>query len=257
MADGDISGGSSSSMMDTANKGVKFIDDFASLFRGTSTSNSTNKNIDVTTTTQEEVDPAKAKALLEQLLSGVQGLAAVSSGQKAAGIYDSTTNTQMVNDLLSSSTASIAALGKKTTQEQNGTITDSSSQHKKGALEWIVCTELYLQKRLPHRYYRHGFKIFAAHSDKTKQGYYYWAVGAVKHLRKYPNSKLSKFLEVTFNARAEYLAAEAGERVARKTVLGFLVKHITYAICVILSRTVARKPTNWFNEVYGEFFEEV
>lgn len=251
MASGDLpSSNGPSNMVDTGNKIVSFIDDAVGLFRGKTSSTNNTKQINLATTTEEDVSDEKAKALLQQLLSGINGLAAVSSGQKSAGIYDSTTNMQLTNDLLARSTADIAALSKKTTQVQSGAVTDSSTQRKKGALEWIVCTELYQQGRLPHRWYRHGFKVFAAHSAKTKQGYYYWAVGAVKHLRKYPNSKLSKFLEVIFNARAEYLAAEAGERTARKTMLGFLVKHITYVLCVVISRTIARKPIDWYSEVY-------
>jgi hypothetical protein len=250
MADGDISGGSAGSMIDTANKGVKFIDDFASLFRGTSSSSSVNKNVNLKTTTEEEVDPAKAKALLEQLLSGVNGLAAITSGQKTVGIYDSTTNQQLVNDLLARSTADIAALGKKTTQAQTGTVTDSSSQHKKGALEWIVCTELYNQGRMPHKFYRYGARVFASYSDRSKQGYYLWAVPAVRHLRKHPHSVLSAILQDVFVARAEYLAAQAGCKEARKTVAGFLTTHVLFVVCVLLSRTIARKPIDWFNQVY-------
>lgn len=233
---------------------AKGVDDVWSLFRGKtdSTNGNSTQNINVTNTTEEDVSNEKAKAYLQQLLGGVNGLAALTSGQKSAGIYDSTTNMQLTNDLLAQVTANVAALSKKTTTTQAGTVsTDtSSSQHKKGALEWIVCTELYKQGRMPHRWYRHGFKVFAAHSAQTKNGYYYWAVPLVKHLRKHPDSVLSAITQDAFNARAEYLAAEAGERTARKTIAGFLVKHITYVVCVVISRTIARKSIDWYSEVY-------
>lgn len=254
MASGDMQGGSASGMVDTANKGVDFINGFASLFRGTTASNNTNSNrtLDTTTTDTEEVSPEKAMALLQQVLGGVQGLSAVSGGQKASGMYGSTVNQQLVNDLLARSTADVAALSSKKTQTQTGTINDaqSNSQHKKGALEWIICTELNKQGRLPNKFYRYGARVFASYSPVSKQGYYIWAVPAVKHLRKYPNSKLSNLMEVVFNARAEYLAAKAGCKSARKTVLGFLTTHILFVVCVALSRTIARKPIDFMSAVY-------
>lgn len=231
---------------------AKGIDDVWSLFRGTSNNQSATQNIDITNTTQEDVSEDKAKAYLEQLLNGTNGLASVTSGERAAGAYDTTTKTMLVNDLLGSVTANVAALSKKTTTTQEGTVQNSTSQHKKGALEWIVCTELHNQGRMPHSWYRKGAKVFAAHSDKTKQGYYYWAVPAVKHLRKYPNSKLSNFLAHIFYNRAEYLAAKAGSKSAKKTFFGWAVTHITYAVCVVISRTIARKPIDWYSEVYNE-----
>lgn len=252
MADGDI--GTGGSKVDEANKMVAFVDDFVGLFRGkkTTTSNNTTKNVDLTTTESEDVSPEKALALLEKLLSSTQGLAAVSSGQKVAGLYDSTVSQQLTNDLLSQSTADIAALSKVKTSSQTGTVTDSSVQtnKKKGALEWIVCTELYTQGRMPHKFYRHGFKVFAEHSPRIKQGYYYWAVPLTQHLRKHPDSVLSAITQDVFNARAEYLAANGGCREARKTVLGFITTYSLIAICWLLSRTVARKPIDWYSQVY-------
>lgn len=252
MASGDIPGGGSK--IDQAQKGVDLVDSFVSLFRGKTSSNTVNdrKNVDLTTVNTEEVSSEKAAALLQQLLGSIQGLAAVSSGQKATGMYDSTTSSQLTNDLLARSTADVAALSSVKVQQQAGTIDDTQTQqqHSKGALEWIICTELNKQGRLPNRYYRYGARVFASYSAKSKQGYYIWAVPAVRHLRKYPESRLSKLMEVVFNARAEYLAAKAGCKDAKKTVLGFLTTHVLFVVCVALSRTIAREPIN-FMAVYS------
>lgn len=252
MATGDIQQGGSG--FDTAGKAIGVVSDFMGLFRGKSSSNNTssNKDINLTTTNSEEVSPEKAMALLQQLLGSVQGLAQVSSGQKISGMYDSTTNQQLTNDLLARSTADVAALSSVKTQTQTGTISDSQTtqQKTKGALQWIICTELYRQGRLQSKFYKYGARVFANYTDRTKQGYYIWAVPAVKHLRSHPDSKLSKLMEIVFNARAEYLAAKAGCKSANKTVLGFLTTHILFVVCVVLSRTIARKPIDFMSAVY-------
>lgn len=109
------------------------------------------------------------------------------------------------------------------------------------AAAWIVCTELNKQGRLPYRYYIYGAREFAKYDERGKQGYYIWAIPSVEHLRAHPTSLYSRALEVVFNARAEYLAAKAGCKGARKTALGFITTHGLYAFCWTLSRTIARK----------------
>lgn len=104
---------------------------------------------------------------------------------------------------------------------------------------WIVCTELNRQGRLPSRFYYYGAKEFSKYDEQGKRGYYIWAVPSVLHLRKYPNSLYSKFLCNIFNIRAEYLASIGGCKSARCTKLGAIVTHTSYAICWILSRTIA------------------
>jgi hypothetical protein len=106
---------------------------------------------------------------------------------------------------------------------------------------WIICTELNKQGRLPYRHYIYGAREFAKYDERGKQGYYIWAIPSVRHLRKHPNSAYSKLMEIVFNARAEHLAAKAGCKGARKTVLGAVTTHGLYAFCWILSRTIARK----------------
>jgi hypothetical protein len=238
------------------------------------------------------------------MLSSNQGLAAVSSGQKAAGGYNSTATSLLTNDLLANVAGEVAVRGAKTvntigsssstttnsgktttqnigatenysssdtlqnigasTSSTQGTTTGTSinktledmtgvstsakdstennnKQEAKGG--WIVCTELVKQHRMPVKYYYFGLKVFDSYDERGKKGYYYWAVPAVKHLRAKPNSFLSLVLEKVMCARAEQLAADAGYNFARKTVGGFLAKHVLYGVCWILSRTLARNQT--------------
>lgn len=130
-----------------------------------------------------------------------------------------------------SSLAAAAYLGDKAVQ----------SLGVKEIPHWIICTELRVQGRMPHKFYRYGGREFMKYDERGKQGYYLWAIPSVRHLRKYPDSSYSKLMEVVFNARAEYLSAVAGCVGARKTTLGFLTTHGLYAVCWILSRTLARK----------------
>lgn len=384
MATGDIS----------QRNGLSDIQSILNIFKGSGTTTQTN-------TSSETVSDDKAKAYLQQILESNSGLAAVSSGQKAAGMYSSTVNQQLTNDLLARASAQTAALSStktSTTTSQTGAqlnplktlgslaagqilspvvkagtkklgldklgnnISDSLFGDTSGvagfpaadaqmnavtnsfpigpvgkdfstdindignlsntpeanmstaggfdagsamaatagataigaslasagagtaaatgggyvlgaegatwaaadtaaaattavegasildtlgtvaaAIAWIICTELNKQGRLPYRYYIYGAREFAKYDERGKQGYYIWAIPSVKHLRAYPNSKYSKLMEVVFNARAEYLAAKAGCKGARKTVLGFVTTHGLYAMCWTLSRTIARK----------------
>lgn len=386
MATGDISPRSNS---------LSDIQNILSIFKGSGTTTQTN-------TSSETVSDDKAKAYLQQILESNSGLAAVSSGQKAAGMYNSTVNQQLTNDLLARASAQTAALSStktSTTTGQTGAqlnplktiggmlagqvlapvvktgskklgldkLGDNISEAVFGdssgsfagfpvadaqmnavtnafpigsvtpdfstsindignlsnapasnmstaggfdagsamaatagataigaslasagagtaaatgggyvlgaegatwaaadtaaaattavegasildtlgtvaaAIAWIICTELNKQGRLPYRYYIYGAREFAKYDERGKQGYYIWAIPSVKHLRKNPNSAYSKLMEVVFNARAEYLAAKAGCKGARKTVLGAVTTHGLYAFCWVLSRTIARK----------------
>lgn len=112
------------------------------------------------------------------------------------------------------------------------------------AAAWIVCTELHRQGRLPTRWYVPGARRFARYGETEKRGYYLWAIPATQHLRAHPDSRFSGFLEWLFNHRAEYIAAQAGVRGARKTVQGWLTLAGVYAVCWVLGKTVARRTTD-------------
>ena len=70
-----------------------------------------------TTTSNSGISSAGLSALLNQLLSSTQGLASVAGGQNTAGLYNSTVQTQMVNDLLTRTAGEVAAKGPTTTTQ--------------------------------------------------------------------------------------------------------------------------------------------
>lgn len=100
---------------------------------------------------------------------------------------------------------------------------------------WIICTELKTQGRLPKRFYVHGMKVFQTYPKDKLKGYYVWAIPTVRHLRAHPYSFYSRFICAIFNWRAEYLAALAGCKGARKTFKGWAVTKISYGFCYALS----------------------
>lgn len=80
-------------------------------------------------TTTSGISQEGMNAMLQQILQSTQGLAQVSSGQKSAGMYNSTVNTQMVNDLLTRATGEVQAQNKTTTQTtKNGSGLDGILQ---------------------------------------------------------------------------------------------------------------------------------
>lgn len=188
---------------------------------GASTSSTTNSgstttnNIGATKTTQ---DIGPTSTFSDSAVSTIIG--------------GSTSQTQSIADVMNTETSkqTVAATKQKDT-------TQTETKAKGG---WILCTELRAQNRMPYKHYVFGFRSFAKYDEQGKKGYYIWAVPALKHLRKYPLSNLSKLICITMNARAEYLAAEQGCPGANKSVLGFIVKHSLYGICWTLSRTIAR-----------------
>ena len=60
------------------------------MFKGTSSTQTTGSNI-----SQQGMD-----AVLQQILGSAQGLASIAGGQKAAGLYNSTTNQMLMNDFI-------------------------------------------------------------------------------------------------------------------------------------------------------------
>ena len=68
-----------------------------------------------TTSTGGNLSTQQVQSLIQGLLGSTQGLAAVSSGQKSAGVYGSSTNSLLTNDLLSRITTQVAGQNAGTT----------------------------------------------------------------------------------------------------------------------------------------------
>lgn len=107
---------------------------------------------------------------------------------------------------------------------------------KKAVKKWIICTELFHQRRLPKKYYIPGLKIFNSYSEQEKQGYYLWAIPCVYHLRKHPYSLWSRFMCLIFNIRAEHIAAGVGIPEAKKSITGAITEYLGRRVCRVLGK---------------------
>jgi len=76
----------------------------------------------VTRTTQSNVSADAAKAYAEEILTGNQGLASISAGQKGTGLYKSSTNQMLTNKLVSdiASKTAAATAGQTVTEVTGG-----------------------------------------------------------------------------------------------------------------------------------------
>lgn len=120
----------------TANDGgLKSIGDLYDLINGktvsdtgnnVSNSGQTTSTSGATSTVAENsgISQDSMNAMLTHILEGTGGLAAVSSGQRAAGGYGSSVNTMLTNDLLARSASQVAALNqsKTTTRTDSPTV---------------------------------------------------------------------------------------------------------------------------------------
>lgn len=117
---------------------------------------------------------------------------------------------------------------------------------------WIICTELYRQGKMPRSWYLAGGPVFASYSEIGKRGYYLWAIPCVRHMRRCPDSRFTKFLEVIFRWRAEDIAASRGVKNTRKLWRGKFVTAILYPSCHVFGAILwlLGKDMNWM-QLYG------
>lgn len=74
------------------------------------------------TTQQTQLTPEALTHLLNTLMSSNQGLAKVASGEKSAGLYNSSVNTQLINDLLSKTSGEVAVRAAPTVTTRTPTV---------------------------------------------------------------------------------------------------------------------------------------
>ena len=101
---------------------------------GTNSSNSISETTSGGTSTKQTVMSQDViNKLLQSALEGNQGLSSVVKGQQSAGLYNSSTNTLLVNDLLSrltTQTAAAAAPTVTTTPQTTKTVNQTQNVHQ-------------------------------------------------------------------------------------------------------------------------------
>jgi hypothetical protein len=113
----------------------------------------------------------------------------------------------------------------------------------------VICTELRRQGKMPRGWYVATGLHDAAIPQWVRNGYHAWAIPAVKHMRRKPESRFSRLLEKTFNWRSEDIAARHGVKGARPLLRGRLV---TAAIAVpSIALGLVAKARDLGAELYG------
>ena len=97
-----------------------------------------------TTTTTKNVSQDAINAAIKKQLESTQGLASITGGEKAAGLYNSTVATQLVNDLLSRTAGEAASQSASTTQKVTGT--SGGGQQALTGLGLLALTDKEFQK---------------------------------------------------------------------------------------------------------------
>jgi len=81
----------------------------------------TSKSGSTSSTTKSNITPQGMNAVIQQILGGTNGLAAIANGEKTAGLYNSSTNQLLTNDLITRTAGELA-------KQQAGTTTTGGSK---------------------------------------------------------------------------------------------------------------------------------
>lgn len=104
----------------------------------TSTSGQSNK-----ATSQVMLDQTGMERMLNLILQGTDGLQSVASGERTAGIFNSTTNEQLVNDLLVRAAGTVAVAAAPTVQTQDMGPTTTTAKSSKGCfITTAICEHM-------------------------------------------------------------------------------------------------------------------
>ena len=117
-------------------------------------------------------------------------------------------------------------------------------------LAWIVCTELKDQGKLRKDWWKYGLIYFnTRYNDDVKRAYWLWATPVVAHMKKYPNGKLNKLMEIIFVNRAEWIAADY-TKTAKKTWKGFSAYWVSALFTMAVGIVTLNKGviTHWFTK---------
>ena len=114
----------------------------------------------------------------------------------------------------------------------------------------VVCTELKDQGKLRKDWWKYGLIHFnTRYNDDIKRAYWLWATPVVAHMKKYPNGKLNKLMEIIFVNRAEWIAADY-TKTAKKTWKGFSAYWVSALFTIAVGIVTLNKGviTHWFTK---------
>lgn len=104
----------------------------------------------------------------------------------------------------------------------------------------IICTHLYNSKQMSAHLYYLSARDFLGYPEHVRTGYYYWAIPVLEHMRRNPVSIKTKFYSWLLQSRCRGVVGDTP--VDKVRWYDKSVARITYSICWLLGKTVARKP---------------
>lgn len=163
-------------------------------------------------TTNTSIDAQGLEYLVNEILKGSQGLAATAEGKNAAGIYNSSTDQLLQNDLITQAAGYAASQNKTTTTKSSdtgsvisgigGLFGGGGGGAAGGAMGLtVICTQLHNSGLMSQENYIYS----STHrpSDTMYRGYLIWAVPTVRLMRKYP--RIQRIMKHIANGRVEQM----------------------------------------------------
>lgn len=133
-----------------------------------------------------------------------------------------------------------SVLDTKGIQSTKGSNTSVGEARQQGLFEWVICTELLRQKKMPMCWYIPGAAVFSRYPETVKRGYHLWAVPYVRLMRR--SSLATAAVTAIFNWRAENIAAHALKNSgARKLWRGAAITVLLYPTCFFLGLFTSSK----------------
>jgi hypothetical protein len=174
-----------------------------------------------TTSTQDSIND------ILNFLSGStnSGTATATTGSTLSESQSGTSGSTVLDQILSAITKSTTEGSGGSTSTSEGGSASVGGGGITSLLGSVICGELYKQGKMKKSWYYAGLRHFHFNycSHFAVKGYYAFAVPAVKHMKKYPNGKLTGLLALLFNWRAEYVASLAGVKNARPLIRGQII----------------------------------
>lgn len=191
---------------------------------GSTTANSYLNNIGGTSTSTSNV----------QSNLSTQNIGASNTGTSSQNTIGSTTS-QQINNI----GEKITDIFQNTALTQQQSTTNVGTKAKAGT---ILCTELLAQDKMNKRLHRESHvNFFNNYSNSDRAGYYIWAVPAVKHMRKHPNSFRSKLLKLIVTSAVKHIAGIKYDKELAPSLFDHSIYYTGRCICWVISKTVARK----------------
>jgi hypothetical protein len=175
---------------------------------------------------------------VNRILQSEQGLAALATGESAAGLSGTAMKTQLTQDLVSRIAGEIATLTSPVYTDTTEAVTQQAQQQQatsSKSKKTVICTELHRQGKLSSEEY----EVSVNHSQKISPyiyyGYLFWAQHVVPLMQK--SERLSAFLLPIVQARYAHISG-------KRNFLGALTVYLGHPICFLIGKVILRGSNN-------------